>query len=121
MAAGASGVSRGQYLSEALGHCGECHTPRNFLGGLKKDRHMAGAKLADGAAAPNITPTRLKKLGDAELADFLKFGQWPDGDVVGETMGEVIRNSTSQLTAADLSALIAYLRSLPALPEEPKK
>lgn len=113
-------VNRGAYLSEALGHCGECHTPRNFLGGLKKDRHLAGAKLADGAAAANLTPTRLKKMSDAELADFLKFGQWPDGDVVGETMGEVIRNSTSQLTPEDLKALIAYLRSLPPLPDAPK-
>lgn len=112
--------NRGAYLAEALGHCGECHTPRNMLGGLRKARHMGGAKLADGAAASNITQTRLKRLSDAELAEFLKFGQWPDGDVVGETMGEVIRNSTSRLTAQDLQALIAYLRSLPALPDEPK-
>jgi hypothetical protein len=81
---------------------------------------MGGAKLADGAAASNVTPTRLKKLNDKELAEFLKFGQWPDGDVVGETMGEVIRNSTSQLTAQDTQALIAYLRALPPLPDEPK-
>jgi mono/diheme cytochrome c family protein len=114
-------VDRGAYLVEALGHCGECHTPRNFLGGLKKSRHMGGAKLGDGAAASNITPTRLKKLSDKDLADFLKFGQWPDGDVVGETMGEVIRNSTSQLTPPDLAALMAYLRALPPLPDEPKK
>jgi hypothetical protein len=44
----------------------------------------------------------------------------PDGDVVGETMGEVIRNTTSQLVPADLDALVAYLRSLPPLPDEPK-
>jgi mono/diheme cytochrome c family protein len=112
--------NRGAYLAEALGHCGECHTPRNFLGGLRKARHMGGAKLGDGAAASNITPTRMKRLSDAELAEFLKFGQWPDGDIVGETMGEVIRNSTSQLTAQDLQALIAYLRSLPPLPDEAK-
>lgn len=112
--------NRGAYLSEALGHCGECHTPRNVLGGLRKARHMGGAKLGDGAAASNITPTRMKRLSDAELAEFLKFGQWPDGDIVGETMGEVIRNSTSRLTAQDLQALIAYLRSLPPLPDEAK-
>jgi mono/diheme cytochrome c family protein len=116
----AAGAPRGAYLAEALGHCGECHTPRNFLGGLKSARHMGGAKLADGASASNITPTRLKKLGDAELAEFLKFGQWPDGDVVGETMGEVIRNSTSQLSQQDMQALIGYLRALPPLPDEPK-
>jgi mono/diheme cytochrome c family protein len=116
----APGVPRGAYLAEALGHCGECHTPRNLLGGLKASRRMGGAKLADGAVASNITPTRLKKLSDADLADFLKFGQWPDGDVVGETMGEVIRNSTSQLSAQDMQALIGYLRALPPLPDEPK-
>ena len=116
----AAGTPRGAYLAEALGHCGECHTPRNFLGGLKAARHLGGAKLADGAVASNITPTRLKKLSDPDLADFLKFGQWPDGDVVGETMGEVVRNSTSQLSAQDLKALIAYLRALPPLPDEPK-
>jgi mono/diheme cytochrome c family protein len=112
-------VNRGAYLTDALGHCGECHTPRNFLGGPRKERYMAGGQLADGASASNITPTRLKKLTDAELADLLKFGQTPDGDVLGETMGEVIRNTTSQLTPEDLTALIAYLRSLPPLPDEP--
>jgi mono/diheme cytochrome c family protein len=105
---------------DALGHCGECHTPRNFLGGPKKNRYLAGGKLPDGGYVPNLTPTRLKKLGDKDLKDFLQSGQTPDGDVVAETMGEVIRNTTSQLTLPDLDALIAYLRSLPPLPEEPK-
>ncbi len=110
---------RGAYLANALGHCGECHTPRGWLGAPDRDRAFAGAKLADGAGAPNITPAKLKKWSDAELADFLKFGLTPDGDVVGETMGEVIRNTTSQLTPGDLAALIAYLRSLPPIPSAP--
>ena len=113
-------LNRGAYLTNALGHCGECHTPRNFLGGPKSSRYLAGAKLPDGASASNLTPTRLAKTSDKELKEFLKFGQTPDGDVVGETMGEVIRNTTSQLLPQDLDALIAYLRSLPPLPEEPK-
>jgi mono/diheme cytochrome c family protein len=113
-------VNRGAYLAQALGHCGECHTPRNFLGGPKKGRFLAGGKIPEGAAAPNLTPTRLKKWSDAELADVLSSGLLPDGDVLGETMGEVVRNTTSQLTKNDLQALIAYLRSLPALPDEPK-
>jgi mono/diheme cytochrome c family protein len=108
-------VNRGAYLVNALGHCGECHTPRNWLGAPRGERHLAGAKLADGAGAPNLTPARLKKWSDAELADFLKFGLTPDGDVAGETMGEVIRNSTSQLAPGDLAAMIAYLRSLAAI------
>ena len=113
-------LNRGAYLVDALGHCGECHTPRTWLGGPKKAQAFAGAKLADRSGAPNLTPTRLKKWDDAELKDFLSSGLTPDGDVVGDTMGEVIRNTTSQLTPQDLAALIAYLRTLPALPEAPK-
>lgn len=113
-------LNRGAYLTNALGHCGECHTPRNFLGGPKKDRHLAGAKLAEGGGSPNLTPARLKNSGDAELKDFLLTAMTPDGDVAGEAMAEVVRNTTSQLTPQDLDALIAYLRSLPPLPDEPK-
>jgi len=50
----------------------------------------------------------------------LTSGLYPDGDVMGETMSEVVKNTTSQLTAADLDALIAYLLSVPPLPDEPK-
>jgi mono/diheme cytochrome c family protein len=113
-------VNRGAYLVQALGHCGECHTPRNALGGPKSDRFLAGAKLADDATASNLTPTRLKKYSDAELKDILTSGLFPDGDVLGDTMSEVVKNTTGQLTAQDLDALIVYLRSLPALPDEPK-
>jgi mono/diheme cytochrome c family protein len=111
-------LNRGAYLVQALGHCGECHTPRNWLGAMNKDRFLGGVKGDDGA--PNLTPARLKKWSDGELKDFLTGGLTPDGDVVGETMGEVIRNTTSQLSAQDLDAVVAYLRSLPPLPEEPK-
>ena len=112
-------VNRGAYLVEALGHCGECHTPRNFLGAPKRDRFLAGSKSGpDGKGVPNLTPTKLKKWDDGELKDFLQTGMTPDGDVAAETMGEVVRNTTSQLTPEDLAALIAYLRSLPPLPDE---
>ena len=113
-------VARGAYLIQALGHCGECHTPRNFLGGSKQERFLAGGKGPDGKRIPNLTPTRLKKWDDRELRDFLQTGLTPDGDVANKTMGEVIHNTTSRLTAEDLAALIAYLRSLPPLPEEPR-
>jgi mono/diheme cytochrome c family protein len=119
-AARSASLNRGAYLTDALGHCGECHTPRNFLGGPKKSRYLAGAKLPDGGTASNLTPTRLKKRADGDLKEFLQSGLTPDGDVVAETMGEVIRNTTSQLTSADLDAVMAYLRSLPPLPDEPK-
>src|SRR6185295_2085979 len=112
-------VNRGAYLVQALGHCGECHTPRNFLGGVKKDRFLAGAKIGE-ANAPNLTPTRLKKVGDGELKDVLTTAMTADGDVLAESMAEVVRNTTGKLTDGDLAALIAYLRTLPALPEPPK-
>lgn len=113
-------LNRGRYLVDALGHCGECHTPRNFLGGPKKSRYLGGAKLGDDVNAPNITPTRLKKYGAAELKDILTTGLYADGDVMGDTMSEVVKNTTSQLTAPDLDALIAYLSSIVPLPDEPK-
>lgn len=112
--------NRGAYLVNALGHCGECHTPRNWLGGPDRSRTLGGAKLADGGGAPNLTPARLGKWDDAELKEFLAFGLTPDGDVVGDTMGEVIRNTTSQLTPGDLAALVTYLRNLPPVPEKPR-
>ena len=110
-------LNRGDYLTNALGHCGECHTPRNFLGGPKKSRHLAGSELAK---APNLTPARLKQRSDADLKEFLLSAMTPDGDVAAEAMAEVVRNTTSQLTPQDLDALVAYLRSLPPLPDEPK-
>ena len=112
--------NRGNYLVNALGHCGECHTPRNFLGGPKRSRHLAGAKLGEKTSASNLTPARLKKKSDAEIKDFLQTGLTPDGDVAAESMAEVVRNTTGKLTPEDLDAVIAYLRSLPPLPDEPK-
>jgi mono/diheme cytochrome c family protein len=113
-------VNRGAYLVEALGHCGECHTPRNFLGGPDRSRFLAGGKGPEGKGIPNLTPTKLKSWRDKDLIDFLQTGINSDGDVTAEEMGEVVRNTTSQLTAADLAALIAYLRTLPPLPDAPR-
>jgi len=110
-------LNRGAYLVQALGHCGECHTPRNFLGGPKKSQYLGGGK----DIAPNLTPTRLKGTSDAELRSFLTTGLTADGDVPAKEMGEVIANTTSQLTPADLDALIAYLRSIPPVESEKKK
>lgn len=114
-------VNRGAYLVQALGHCGECHTPRNFLGGTRRDRRLAGAVSGpEGKGVPNLTPAKLKKWDDRDLREFLQSGLTPDGDVAAEAMGEVVRNTTSQLTPEDLTAVIAYLRSLPPLADEPK-
>jgi mono/diheme cytochrome c family protein len=113
-------VTRGAYLVNALGHCGECHTPRNFLGGPVKEQFLAGTWGLDGKRIPNLTPTRLKPWDDADLKKLFSTGVTPDDDTLSEAMDEVIRNTTSQLSAGDVLALIAYLRSLPPLPEAKK-
>jgi mono/diheme cytochrome c family protein len=117
--AGAPGPSqavvRGAYLVQALGHCGECHTPRNFLGGPIRSRFLAGTR-----DAPNLTPVRLQDWSDEELKEVFATGNTPNDGPVAEAMDEVVRNTTSQLTPGDLAALIAYLRAVPPLPDKPR-
>ena len=112
-------VNRGAYIVQALGHCGECHTPRSALGGPEPKHFLAGTKSGpEGKAVPDITPAKLKKWTDAELKQFLLSGVRPGGEVTTEAMSEVIRDATSHLTPDDLAAIIAYLRSLPAIADE---
>jgi len=113
-------LNRGAYLVQAVGHCGECHTPRNFLGAPKISRFLAGGMAPDGKRVPNLTPTRLKRWSDQELHDYLTTGIMPDGDVANKTMSEVIQNSTRGLTPEDMVAMIAYMRSLPPLEDDLK-
>ena len=112
--------SRGRYLVDALGHCGECHTPRTWAGVSDHGRYLAGSKNGpEGESVPNITPYRGDGLGkwDAEdLEYFLESGELPNGDYAGSLMAEVIDNSTSKLTASDRRAMVEYLRSIPAIP-----
>ncbi len=111
-----AGTSRGAYLVKALGHCGECHTPRDWMGALLDDRRLSGTPDGpDGSRVPNITPddeTGIGRWSDAEIMRVLETGMLPDYDVVGSGMGEVVRNSTSLLTPADRAAIVAYLRTL---------
>lgn len=111
-------INRGAYLVQALAHCGECHTPRNFLGVSKKDRFLAGGKGPDNKDIPNITPTRLKSMSDGDLIQYLQTGLTADGDVAAEPMSEVITNTLAKLTDPDIKAMVGYLRSVLALPEE---
>jgi mono/diheme cytochrome c family protein len=115
-----SPLARGAYLVNALGHCGECHTPRNFLGAPRRERTLAGGKGPEGKRIPNLTPARLKSWSDQDLREFFLSGLTPDGDSAAAPMDEVIQNSTGRLLPADLAAIIAYLRSLPEIPDEPK-
>lgn len=112
-------INRGAYLVESLSHCGECHSPRNLLGGIDKAMAYAGTRNGPGGEkVPNITPdpdTGIGKWSDGDLLDVLKSGMTPEGDFVGSVMGEVVRNTTGKLTDADLKAIIAYLKSLPPI------
>ena len=111
--------NRGAYLVQALGHCGECHTPRNLLGGLQKDMQHAGAVDGpDGELAPNITPdaaTGIGSWGTADLVWFLQMGLKPDGDDTQGLMSELIETGYSHLDESDLEAIAAYIQSLPAI------
>lgn len=110
-------VARGQYLVEALGHCGECHTPRNLAGGLDTSRWLAGAPAATGPGkVPDITPGGAKtgRWSEDEIAEFLKSGFTPDFDSAGGAMAEVILN-TAELPDADRAAIAAYLKAVPAI------
>lgn len=107
--------NRGAYLVEALGHCGECHTPRDALGGLDGERWLAGTVDGpDGDKVPNITPDEETGIGSwsaSQITGVLRTGLLPDGDVVGAGMGEVVENSTSRLTNEDRAAIAEYLQS----------
>jgi mono/diheme cytochrome c family protein len=106
-------IARGRYLAEALGHCGECHTPRNALGGLDTARWLAGAPNPSGQGTiPNITPGALD-WSEADIAGYLKTGFTPEYDSAGGHMADVVRN-LSQLPDADLAAIAAYLKAVPA-------
>ncbi|KGM47394.1 c-type cytochrome [Pseudooceanicola atlanticus] len=109
-------VERGRYLVEALGHCAECHTPRNALGGLDTDRWLGGAPSPDGrGSVPNITPGGLD-WSEVDIAAYLKSGFTPEFDSAGGEMAEVVQNM-SNLTDDDLAAIAAYLKAVP--PVEP--
>ena len=111
--------NRGAYLATALGHCVECHTPRNWLGGLKTSMAYAGsADGPEGELAPNITPDEATGIGAWSVADmvwFLQTGFKPDGDDVQGLMSVVIDNGYKHLPEADLRAMAVYLRSLPPI------
>ena len=108
-------VNRGAYLSNALAHCGECHTPRNMLGGLDYSQWMAGTPNGpEGEKIPNLTPDPKTGLTWTvpEIVEYLKSGQTPEFDYAGSLMAEVIEHNTGKLTKDDLTAIARYLKSL---------
>jgi len=108
--------NRGAYIAQALAHCGECHTPRNLLGGLKTYLHFSGSKEGpEGELAPNITPHKITGIGDwtkVDISYFLETGMKPDGDYTQGLMAEVIEHGYYYLKVEDLDAVAEYLISL---------
>jgi mono/diheme cytochrome c family protein len=116
--------NRGAYLVRGPGHCAECHSPRDSLGGVIEHLRFTGGPSPDGnGGVPNITQFKLKAWTEQNIADTLTDGMTPDADRVGGNMVEVVRN-TAKLTEADRLAIAAYIKSLPAvegLKPAPKK
>jgi mono/diheme cytochrome c family protein len=106
--------NRGAYLVNGPGHCAECHSSRNFLGGIIESKRFAGGPDPEGGdgLVPNITQAGIGDYSEKDIALILATGETPDGDSVGGSMAAVVRN-TGQLSAADRGAMAAYIKSLP--------
>jgi len=112
--------NRGAYLVNSLGHCAECHSPRNFLGGIVTAQRFAGGPNPEGEGwVPNITQKGIGDWSQTDIAYFLETGQLPDGDSAGGSMVRVIRN-ISQLSAEDRAAIAEFIKSLPPVDGPPK-
>jgi len=116
-----AGIERGRYLVEHISICGDCHTPRNFLGIPKRSFHLAGAskKIGPlGEAVPNITPENETGIGSwkrEEIADLLLTGTKPDFDNVQGLMYEVIQGvpyGYKDMKKEDGLVIADYLKSL---------
>lgn len=112
--------NRGAYLVEALAHCSDCHTPRNFMGATIASKWLEGARI-DQWYAPNITAEALRtvnKWDKARLIAFLRKGAGNNSTALGP-MQEVVHNSLSFLTESDLDAMATFLLDLPPGAETP--
>lgn len=102
-------IERGAYLSRNLGHCGECHTPRNALGISDYANEFAGGEMPDGHV-PAIDAAALSGWSEDDMALFLFLGLLPDGEYVGGKMEPVIEHNTGQLTDEDRQAMAAFFK-----------
>ena len=107
--------NRGAYLVNGPGHCAECHSPRDLLGGLKSAQRLAGGPNPEGEGwVPNITQAALADWTEDDFVELLSTGATPQGDKVGSSMAPVVRN-TSQLPPEDRKAMAVYLKSVPPI------
>ena len=117
--------NRGAYLVKAVAYCDQCHTPRNRLGLLDKDKYMAGgANPGKSEVHPNLTTHLEKGIGhwsEEDIVAFLSSGIKPDGSYAdpNQVMAEKIADSYRYFSTADKYAIAVYLRSLPAIDYDP--
>jgi mono/diheme cytochrome c family protein len=102
-------IARGAYLSRHLGHCGECHSPRNSLGLVQFDREFSGGDMADGHVK-GIDAQAMTRWSEEDLALFLFLGLKPDGEFVGGKMEPVIEHNTGRLSDEDRQAMAAFFK-----------
>jgi len=106
--------NRGAYIVEGPGHCAECHSPRDFMGGIVSEQRMAGGPNPTGeGSVPNITqhPDGLADWSEADIETLLESGNTPGFDSVSGDMALVVKN-TGQLPAGDRKAMAQYLKTL---------
>ena len=124
-----SGIQRGRYLVDHVALCGDCHTPRNFIGAPNLSLYMAGASEKNGPlgeAVPNITPDKETGIGDwrrQDIAELLLTGIKPDSDNVQGLMYEVIQGTPhgyKDMKKEDALAIADYIKSIPAIKNKVK-
>ncbi|MBT3204237.1 MAG: cytochrome c [Gammaproteobacteria bacterium] len=108
--------NRGAYIVNGPGHCVECHTPRNLIGGLDTGQLLAGNPDGpEGESVPGLTKdkgNRISQWTSEDIQFSLQLGMIPDGDFLGGSMGHVIENTTSRLSENDLRAITVYLNDI---------
>jgi len=111
--------NRGRYLVEGLGHCGACHTPKNMFGADKRGHYLVGG-MVDRWFAPRLdgaARSGLKSWSVDDIVEYLQSGRNRKSHADG-LMAEVVVNSTSKMSDADVKAIAVYLKSLAAGPPE---
>jgi mono/diheme cytochrome c family protein len=116
---GGAAYNRGAYLATALAHCGECHTPRNFLGATRSEQRLAGTPDGpDGQLVPNITPdpdSGIGKWDKDDIVELLRTGTTPEQSKVKGAMRETIQDGLKYLSDSDLEAIGDYLFAQPPI------
>src|SRR6476619_4287288 len=105
--------NRGGYLVTGLGHCGACHTPKNYFGADKTAQALSGNEVG-GWYAPRLdgaARTGLKSWSVEDITEYLQSGRNGKSHA-GGLMAEVVINSTSKMSDADVRAIAVYLKDL---------